>query len=70
MHLSWAMSFAIKKYYYKKPGMINNAKARAQYKQESRAALLLSRDGKRIKNNKGTKREQYHPEWNQTRSIS
>ena len=61
MYLSWAMSFAIKAYYYKKPGNIDNAKARDQYKRESRAALLSARDGKRVKNNKGAKREQYHP---------
>ena len=61
MYLSWAMSFAIKKYYYKKPGNIDNTKARDQYKRESRAALMSKRDGQRKKANKGIKREQYHP---------
>ena len=57
------MSFATKTYYYKLPGMIENAKAKAQYKQDTRAEHVAAkaREGKRVKANKGTKREQYHP---------
>ena len=63
MHLSWAMSFATKKYYYKKPGMIENAKAKAQWKADTRAEFLeaKAKEGKRVKANKGTKRPEYHP---------
>ena len=53
MHLSWAMSFATKEYYYKKPGRVERMQAIHQRKQQDTR--------KRHKANKGTKREQYHP---------